>query len=225
MISTSLPHRRPLHALSLLAVVTAALLSGCARGGTPAHDSPTSAPPTSAPPRGVVTRAEADKILDHYQEVNNKANKSRDAALLATVEAGQLYARSKADYEQFGTLSAKDKKQAGEPFTFTQRTFYIPAAGNWFAAEASTTGKNHTVMVFEKSADTADTWKKVISSSLSRPSRPRRPRTAWPSPLTRTPRSACWHPPTSPTPSKTSSPPEAQRTAASCPATTTRRAS
>ncbi|MER7688282.1 hypothetical protein [Streptomyces sp. NPDC097610] len=163
MISTSLPHRRPLHALSLLAVVTAALLSGCASGGTPAHDSPTSAPPTSAPPRGVVTRAEADKILDHYQEVNNKANKSRDASLLATVEAGQLYARSKADYEQFDTLSAKDKKQAGEPFTFTQRTFYIPAAGNWFAAEASTTGKNHTFMVFEKSADTGDTWKKVIS--------------------------------------------------------------
>lgn len=163
MNSTSLLHRRPLRTLSLLAVVTAAGLSGCASGGQPANDSPTSAPPTSAPPRGVVSRAEAEKILDHYQEINNKANRSRNAALLATVEAGQLYARSKADFEQFDTLSAKDKKQAGEPFTFTQRSFYIPATGNWFAAEASTTGKNHTVMVFEKSADTGDTWKKVIS--------------------------------------------------------------
>lgn len=163
MNSTSLLHRRPLRTLSLLAVITAAGLSGCASGGQPANDSPTSEPPTSAPPRGVVTRAEAEKILDHYQEINNKANRSRNAALLATVEAGQLYARSKADYEQFDTLSAKDKKQAGEPFTFTQRSFYIPATGNWFAAEASTTGKNHTVMVFEKSADTGDTWKKVIS--------------------------------------------------------------
>ncbi|WP_330351702.1 hypothetical protein [Streptomyces sp. NBC_00582] len=163
MSSTSLPHRRPLRALCLLTVVTAAVLSGCTNDGKPAHDGPTSAPPTSAPPRGVVTRAEADMILDTYQDVNNRANATRDAKLLATVEAGQLYARSKADYEQFATLSAKDKKQAGEPFTFTQRSFLIPATGNWFAAEASTTGKNHTVMVFEKSADTGDTWKKVIS--------------------------------------------------------------
>ncbi|WP_434598547.1 hypothetical protein [Streptomyces sp. A5-4] len=101
--------------------------------------------------------------LDHYQEINNKANKARDAAALATVEAGQLYARSKAEYEQFHTLSAKDKKLAGKPFFFTHRTFYIPDRGNWFAAEATTTGKNHTVMIFEKSPDTANTWKKVVS--------------------------------------------------------------
>lgn len=63
MNSTSLLHRRPLRTLSLLAVVTAAGLSGCASGGQPANDSPTSAPPTSVPPRGVVTRAEAEKIV------------------------------------------------------------------------------------------------------------------------------------------------------------------
>ncbi|MEH0490474.1 hypothetical protein QBA78_36070 [Streptomyces scabiei] len=124
-----------------------------------------SAPTSSASPapKEVVDHKTAGSILDHYQEINNKANKTRDASLLATVEAGQLYARSKADYEQFDTLSAKEKKDYGTPFYFTRRSFYIPPTGNWFAAEASTNGTNHTFMIFEKSADTGGTWKKVIS--------------------------------------------------------------
>ncbi|MFJ8752064.1 hypothetical protein ACIREO_22445 [Streptomyces sp. NPDC102441] len=163
MTRTPSAQRRHLGTALLLAGVTASALSGCASGEKSAQDSPSSAPPTSAPPQGVVTRTEADKILDHYQEVNNRANKSRDTTLLSTVEAGQLYARSKADYEQFSTLGAKEKKEFGEPFQFTGRSFYIPPKGDWFAAAATTTGKNHTLMVFEKSADTGDTWKKVIS--------------------------------------------------------------
>lgn len=147
----------------LLTGVTAAALNGCASSEKAAQSTPSARPPTSAPPQGVVTRTEADKILDHYQEVNNRANQSRDATLLSTVEAGQLYARSKADYEQFSTLSAKEKKELGQPFQFTGRSFYIPPKGDWFAAEATTTGKNHTLMVFEKSSATGDTWKKVVS--------------------------------------------------------------
>ncbi|MFC7912447.1 hypothetical protein [Streptomyces sp. NPDC057386] len=158
-------HRRSQRTTLLLAAAaaTAAALSACGPSDTSAHNGPTGTPATTAAPRGAVTRAEADQILDHYQEVNNKANKTRDAGLLATVEAGQLYARSKADYEQFDTLSAKEKKEYSTPFYFTRRTFYIPPTGNWFAAAASTNGTNHTFMIFEKSADTGGTWKKVIS--------------------------------------------------------------
>lgn len=163
MVHHVLPARR-WRTMPLFAVAAAAALSGCASDGTSTHDGPASAPATATTaPRGVVTRAEADQIVDHYQEINNKANKTLDASLLATVEAGQLYARSKADYEQFGTLSAKEKKDYGTPFYFTRRSFYIPPTGNWFAATASTNGTNHTFMIFEKSADTGGTWKKVIS--------------------------------------------------------------
>ncbi|MFE0135426.1 hypothetical protein ACFWY6_28205 [Streptomyces sp. NPDC059037] len=164
MIHTLFASRRPTLGVALLLTgVSAVTLSGCASDNKTAQDSPASAPRTGAPPQGVVTRAEADKILDHYQEVNNKANRSRDASVLATVEAGQLYARSKAGYEQFSTRSAKGKKALGEPFYYTKRSFYIPPKGDWFAAQAFTTGKNRTFMIFEKSADTDDSWKKVAS--------------------------------------------------------------
>lgn len=162
MAHPSTAPRRSLRTVPVLAAVAAAVLSGCAGGGTNTRETPTKPSPASTP-NGTVTRAEADQILDHYQEINNKANKTRDAGLLATVEAGQLYARSKADYEQFDTLNAKEKKEYSTPFYFTRRTFYIPPTGNWFAAAASTNGTNHTFMIFEKSADTGGTWKKVIS--------------------------------------------------------------
>lgn len=147
--------------------LTAALtLTACASDAPSSERAPASHTPpatASAAPRSVVSLSEANKILDTYQDVNNRANASQDAKLLARVEAGQLYARSKADFEQFETLSAKERKDYGKPFTFSHRTFYLPAGGNWFAVQASTTGKNHTLMVFEKSPATANTWKKVVS--------------------------------------------------------------
>lgn len=149
--------------------LTAALsLAACASGApsgdrVPASHKPSATASPSPAPQGVVTLSEANKILDTYQDVNNRANATRDPKLLATVEAGQLYARSKAEFEQFETLSEKEQKDYGKPFTFTDRTFYLPAGGDWFAAQATTNGKNHTVMVFEKSPATANAWKKVVS--------------------------------------------------------------
>ncbi|MFD4243616.1 hypothetical protein ACFWP3_18765 [Streptomyces sp. NPDC058525] len=113
--------------------------------------------------------AEANAIVDHYQDVNNRANAARDAELISSVEAGQLYARSKAQYEQYGTLSEKDKQEYDKPFYFTQRNFYIPEGGNWFAAEAITEGTSRQLMVFEKSPDTANTWKKVAANYPEKP--------------------------------------------------------
>ncbi|MFC8438234.1 hypothetical protein ACFUJT_08545 [Streptomyces griseoincarnatus] len=162
MAHPSTAHRLSLRTMPVLAAVAAAVLSGCVGGGTNTHESPAKPSPTSSP-NGTVTRAEADQILDRYQKINNKANETRDASLLATVEAGQLYARSKAGYEQFSTLSAEEKKEFATPFHFTRRAFYIPPTGNWFAATATTDGTNQTFMIFEKSAHTGGTWKKVFS--------------------------------------------------------------
>ncbi|WP_435058033.1 hypothetical protein [Streptomyces sp. bgisy060] len=153
-------------AAAAVGLVAALSLTGCASGAPSSDRAPASHQPTgtaSPVPRGVVTLSQANQILDTYQEVNNRANATRDAKLLGTVEAGQLYARSKAELEQFETLSEKEQKDYGKPFTFTDRTFYLPAGGNWFVAQATTTGTNHTVMVFEKSSATGNRWKKVVS--------------------------------------------------------------
>ncbi|MFI9772777.1 hypothetical protein ACIHJG_38960 [Streptomyces sp. NPDC052415] len=150
-------------AIGLAAVLS---LAACASDAPLSDPAPASHKPSgwaSPAPRGVVTISEANRILDHYQNVNNRANATRDAQVLGTVEAGQLYARSKAEFEQFKTLSEKDQKDYGKPFTFTDRTFYLPAGGDWFAALATTTGTTRTLMVFEKSHATNNTWKKVIS--------------------------------------------------------------
>ncbi|MCQ1580442.1 hypothetical protein [Streptomyces parvus] len=167
MPRTAEPRPRTTRAAAAAMGLAAALsLAACASDAASSDHTPQSHTPsaTASPtPRGVVTVSEANKILDNYQNVNNRANATRDARLLATVEAGQLYARSKAEFEQFETLSEKDQKDYGKPFTFTDRTFYLPAGGDWFAAQATTTGTNHTVMVFEKSPATNNTWKKVIS--------------------------------------------------------------
>ncbi|WP_440581091.1 hypothetical protein [Streptomyces sp. PT19] len=153
-------------AAAAVGLATVLSLAACASGASPSDHVPAPHPPTATAnptPQGVVTLSQANKILDTYQDVNNRANATLDPKLLATVEAGQLYARSKAELEQFETLSEKEQKDYGKPFTFTDRTFYLPAGGNWFAAQATTTGKNHTVMVFEKSSDTDNRWKKVVS--------------------------------------------------------------
>lgn len=174
MFYTAEPRTDAARAAAAAVGLTAALTLAACASGAPASDRapayhPSSATASPSPePRGVVTLSEANKILDTYQAVNNRANATRDAKLLATVEAGQLYARSKADFEQFGTLSEKEQKEYGKPFTFTDRTFYLPAGGNWFAARATTTGNNQTVMVFEKSPATNNTWKKVVSLIPSR---------------------------------------------------------
>ncbi|MFD8902554.1 hypothetical protein [Streptomyces ardesiacus] len=153
-------------AVTAVGLAAALSLAACASGASSSDHAPVSHPPsaTASPvPEGVVTLSQANQILDTYQEVNNRANATRDPELLATVEAGQLYARSRAEFEHFETLSEKEQKDYGKPFTFTDRTFYLPAGGNWFAAQATTTGKNHTVMVFEKSSATGNRWKKVVS--------------------------------------------------------------
>ncbi|MFE4304864.1 hypothetical protein ACFRR6_02110 [Streptomyces sp. NPDC056891] len=167
MTRTSLRRSRASRVVTVGAAVAACLTLASACNGPSGRAQPTPAPPgSSAPaaPVGVVTVAEANAILDNYQDVNNRANASQDADLISSVEAGQLYAQSKAQYEQYGTLGEKEKQEYKKPFYFTERNFYIPEGGNWFAAQAVTEGTSRQLLVFEKSADTANTWKKVAAT-------------------------------------------------------------
>ncbi|MGW0825230.1 hypothetical protein [Streptomyces sp. NPDC002845] len=143
-----------LRQLTVLAigVTTAVALTACsAASGTDAAEDPS--PSASATPQGVVTEQAAKQVLDTYENVNNKANSTRNAKLLGTVEAGQLYVQDQADYVQWKTWPKKKQKRYGSPFTYQSRTYYIPAAGtaSWFAVEVTaSSSKSRGLLFFDK---------------------------------------------------------------------------
>jgi hypothetical protein len=117
----------------------------------------TSAPsPTPAQAKPLFTVQQADDIVDRYQQVNNTANAKRDAELLSTVEAGGTFELSRAAYQKWPTFSAKEKKAYGTPWSYTERTYYIPSQGEatWFMMRAHTieqgkTSKHPSLVVFD----------------------------------------------------------------------------
>ncbi|WP_327357706.1 hypothetical protein [Streptomyces sp. NBC_01304] len=130
-------------ALVTIAVGTAAAVAACGpvNEDTQASDQGNKPSATASPaPKGAVSEAQASKILDRYVSVNNRANKARDAKLLGTVEGGQVYEQSKADYTELKTGTAEERQKYGKPFYYQQRRYYIPAGADWFAARAVAKG-------------------------------------------------------------------------------------
>ncbi|MEU6680307.1 hypothetical protein [Streptomyces sp. NPDC046925] len=153
---------------TVLTATAALLLTACGNGDTPDDAKRTKKPAAAdatARAAGVVDRAEAHRIVDHYEKVSNAANKARNARLLSTVEGGNLLERSSAAYEQFETLSAKDQKAYVEPFFYKERTFFIPAKGkaDWFTFTGRSTDTpeaRRSLHVFDK---TEDGWRMTVS--------------------------------------------------------------
>ncbi len=137
-------------ALLVLGMTSAVALTGCG-GSTDEKGSAGTNASASAAPKGAVTREQAAKIVDNYVAVNSKANKTRDAKLLSTVEGGQVHEQSKADYKTFSTWSKADQSDYVKPFSYQDRTYYIPAGEDWFAVKATASGsKSPALMVFDK---------------------------------------------------------------------------
>jgi hypothetical protein len=133
-------------ALTVVGITSAAALTACGTGD--AAEESASASPS---PKGAVTREQAAKIVDNYVAVNNKANRTQDAKLLSTVESGQVHEQSKADYKAFGTWSKADQSDYEKPFSYQDRTYYIPAGEDWFAVKATASGsKDPALLVFDK---------------------------------------------------------------------------
>ncbi|MDW4907990.1 hypothetical protein RB628_22230 [Streptomyces sp. ADMS] len=143
--------RQKLFTLGTTTAVAAALaLTGCGGGS---EDGANGAAASRAA-RGAVTEAQASKILDNYETVNNKANAQQDSALLGTVEGGQLYEQSKADYRLFETESKEDQAAYRKPFHYTGRKYWIPAGKDWFAVTTRSGGsKGEALLVFAKEYD------------------------------------------------------------------------
>ncbi|MGP3986087.1 hypothetical protein [Streptomyces sp. 3N207] len=119
---------------------------------------------------GVVSRAQADKLIDHYEKVNNRANKNSDPKLLSTVEGGAVFEQSKSTFKMQKTWSAKERADYRNPFRYVDRKFYIPRKGtaDWFAMVAHSKspgekkGKYPGILVMEKQK--SGDWKMIAGS-------------------------------------------------------------
>ncbi|MFC8146575.1 hypothetical protein ACFUKV_33280 [Streptomyces paradoxus] len=144
---------------AVVGATTALALTAC--GGGTGSDGDKAA---DDKPQGVVSQAEAKKIADRYEKVNNKANAAQDAKLLATVEAGQVYAMDKATYTLVKTWPDKEQKAYAKPFSYRDRQYVIPEKGTatWFAVRATSSqdSKNSVLLVFDK---VGGTHKMVLS--------------------------------------------------------------
>jgi hypothetical protein len=95
--------------------------------------------PAAAEP-AALTKADAQRILASYWQVNNTANESRSDTLLGTVEAGSSYSMDAGTY-QMGRVTDPANRQY-TAFTAQNATYYIPRqpAGvypRWFVARVT----------------------------------------------------------------------------------------
>lgn len=158
---------------ALLAAAALALTAGC----TGSSKSP-KASPTPKAEQPVVSTAEAGKIVDAYQSLNNQANARLSPTLLAKAEGGAMLAFDQAYFKQAHGLDQKDVKANLAPFAYVHRTFYIPPAASkadWFMMKAQGAdlkdGKPGTVwttttrfLVFKH---TGGGWRSVLSGDFS----------------------------------------------------------
>jgi hypothetical protein len=87
-----------------------------------------------------ITKADAERILACYRQVNNTANESRSDTLLKTVEAGSSYSMDAGTYQMDRVTDPANRQYTA--FTAENATYYIPRqpAGvypRWFAARVT----------------------------------------------------------------------------------------
>src|ERR1017187_410404 len=80
-------------------------------------------PPAAAEP-AALTKADAQRILASYWQVNNTANESRSDTLLKTVEAGSSYSMDAGTYQMDRVTDPANREDTA--FTAENETEYIP---------------------------------------------------------------------------------------------------
>src|ERR1700741_2851020 len=91
-----------------------------------------------------ITKSQAEQVLAHYQSVNNRANGTMDATLLATVETGAQLEMDRAGYRL-----RQAKKDKYPPFTYSHPAYYIPRQDSfpkWFGVEATSGQTRHALL-------------------------------------------------------------------------------
>jgi hypothetical protein len=96
--------------------------------------------PPAALEAGALTKADAERVLARYCQVNNTANQSRSDTLLKTVEAGSSYSMDAGTYQMDRVTDPANRQNTA--FTAKNATYYIPRqpAGvypRWFAVRVT----------------------------------------------------------------------------------------
>ncbi|MBO8190029.1 hypothetical protein [Streptomyces spirodelae] len=138
--------------LAVAAVLLIGTATGCGSGDSSTDGRANSG--TSDPtcrPRAAVTVAQARRILGRYERVAARADRARDATLLAEVAAGNALERSKAAYQQYASLPERERASLARPAHYRDPKFHIPAGASWFLVTATRTRPTPqpTVLVFE----------------------------------------------------------------------------
>lgn len=152
------------------AACIALLATGCT--------SPSADPAARTAATPLVTEAEANKIVDSYEILNNDANAALSAAEMAKAEGGALLTNDQGYFTEAKGMAEKAVKDNLAPFAYVNRTFFIPplsAKADWFALKAQgatiENGKPGTpdvqiirFVIFKK---TADGWRAMLSGGFS----------------------------------------------------------
>ena len=120
-----------------------------------------------------ITKADAERVVSHYLQVNNEANESYSDSLLGTIESGSSYTMDAGSYRF--ALGESDRTPY-VPFELTGTRYYIPrlprtSYPRWFVTQGSyvTTagGKNlgSAYLVFAQDSAGAP-WKNVVEPDI-----------------------------------------------------------
>lgn len=122
------------------------------RGGGRGDRGRTSAPSSGPRAHGAVTVAQARRILDRYEKIATRADRTRDAALLAEVAAGNVLERQTAGYRQYNALPQHERAPFARPTDYRSPAFHIPAGAPWFLVTATRAAPapQPTVLVFAR---------------------------------------------------------------------------
>jgi hypothetical protein len=85
---------------------------------------------TAPDARPAVTLADAQAVIVHYNDVNNKANESRDPRLSETIEGNPTLAQTRAGFVIGNKLDAAGKDKS-KPFTYTDPEIGAPQFGSY----------------------------------------------------------------------------------------------
>ncbi|WP_328999878.1 hypothetical protein OHA18_36215 [Kribbella sp. NBC_00709] len=127
-----MPPQRPQGGGAVRRVLTVGLAFGLVSGCSAVPQADTVTTLT----RPAISDAAAAAVIKHYNDVNNKANSTRNSKLIATIEGGNLVRESQAGY----TIDQYAKAKPIGAFTYTKPVIGAPQVGSYPMRFVSSSG-------------------------------------------------------------------------------------